>query len=229
MKTTELRTTRFLVQIPNLDGDGIAETVAVDVQCFTDPETGEDVLTSDSIELIDRTKARRMGLILPDELKSLRERLDLSQDEISDLLQIGAKTYTRWESGRARPSRSLNVMLCALRDGVITVEYLRALRTGGGVTSRFAERISARDWTMGVDCWSWVAALGSDPETRMKTVIHSASAGIALFARPMGQRLAQPNPKVVKLVDRDGGHTMIPDRLFGSSPRHQWVQETSEE
>jgi transcriptional regulator with XRE-family HTH domain len=71
-----------------------------------------------------------MGLMLPDEIRELRERLDLTQDEICELLQIGAKTYSRWESGRARPSRSMNVLLCGLRDGVITVEYLRSLREG---------------------------------------------------------------------------------------------------
>lgn len=229
MKTPELRTTSFLVQIPNLDGDGIAETVSVEVQCFTDPETGAEVLTPESLELIDRTKARRMGLILPDELKSLRERLDLSQEEISDLLQIGAKTYTRWETGRARPSRSMNVMLCALRDGVMTVEYLRALRTGGGVTSRFAERISASEWMPSGDFGSWFAALSSAPEASAKVFIQSASPGKTVLVRLMEQRLTQFTPKVVKLVDRDGGETMIPDRLFGSRPRHHWIQETIEE
>lgn len=229
MKTPELRTTSFLVQIPNLDGDGIAETVSVEVQCFTDPETGAEVLTPESLELIDRTKARRMGLILPDELKSLRERLDLSQEEISDLLQIGAKTYTRWETGRARPSRSMNVMLCALRDGVMTVEYLRALRTGGGVTSRFAERISASEWMPSGDFGSWFAALGSAPEASAKVFIQSASPGKTVLVRLMEQRFTQFTPKVVKLVDRDGGETMIPDRLFGSRPRHHWIQETIEE
>lgn len=229
MKTPKLRTTSFLVQIPNLDGDGIAETVPVEVQCFTDPETGMEVLTPESLELIDRTKARRMGLILPEELKSLRERLDLSQDEISDLLQIGAKTYTRWETGRARPSRSMNVMLCALRDGVMTVEYLRALRAGGGVTSRFAERLSASEWTPSSDYWSWFAALGSAPKTPAKVFIQSTSAWKTVLDRLVEQQSAQFTPKVVKLGDREGGETMIPDRLFGSRPRHHWTQETVEE
>lgn len=121
----------FEVVIPNLDGDGIAEAVPIEVEAYTDPDTGEDVLTPESLELIEKTQARRMGLMLPEEIRQLREdRLELTQDEICELLQIGAKTYTRWETGRARPSRSMNVLLCALRDGVITVEYLRTLRSG---------------------------------------------------------------------------------------------------
>jgi DNA-binding transcriptional regulator YiaG len=129
--TTEkmkLKTIPFDVPIPNLDGDAIASTVRIEVQAFTDPGTGEDVLTPESIELIEKTQARHMGLMAADEIKALRLRLALSQDEMSELLQIGAKSYTRWESGRARPSRSMNVTLCALRDGQLGVNYLRALR-----------------------------------------------------------------------------------------------------
>jgi DNA-binding transcriptional regulator YiaG len=128
MKNTTLKTQQLNVHIPNLEGDGIAEIVPVDVQTYFDPDLGEDVLTPESLELIDRVKARRMGLLLPEEIKELRERLKLTQKEMSDLLQIGEKSYTRWESGRARPSRSMNVVLCALRDGQLDVNYLRVLQ-----------------------------------------------------------------------------------------------------
>ncbi len=59
---------------------------------ITDTETGEEILTPESLERIEQVKARRMGLVSSDELKSLRERPDLTQEEISDLLQMGAKT-----------------------------------------------------------------------------------------------------------------------------------------
>ena len=124
----KLKMIPFDVHIPNLDGDGTAEIITIEVQAYTDPGTGEDVLSPESMHLIEKTQARHMGLMTADEMKALRMRLGLSQDEMSDLLQIGAKTCTRWESGRARPSRSMNVMLCALRDGQLRVNYLRALR-----------------------------------------------------------------------------------------------------
>ncbi len=132
--TTDFKMRPFEVHIPNLDGDGIAETIRIEVPVRIDPESGEEILTPEAHELIEKTKARRMGLMSPDEIRELRERFDLTQEEMSGLLQIGAKTYTRWESGRARLSRSMNVILSALRDGVVTVEYLRSLRDG-------------RDWT----------------------------------------------------------------------------------
>ncbi len=170
MNTPELRTTSFLVHVPNLEGDGIAEIVPIEVQCFIDTETGEEVLTPESLEKIEQTKARRMGLISSDELKKLRERLDLTQEDISNLLQIGAKTYTRWESGRARPSRSMNVLLCALRDGVISLEYLRALRSGNGVTLGFARQILASNWLVGRHALFWVNRTERQEVTQNKRV-----------------------------------------------------------
>jgi DNA-binding transcriptional regulator YiaG len=128
MNKKKLETVRFDVHIPNLEGDAVAEIIPIEVQVYLDSESGEKVLTSESLELIETTQARRMGLMLPGEIKALRLRLRLTQNEISDLLQIGEKSYTRWETGRARPSRSINVLLCALRDGRIKPEYLRALR-----------------------------------------------------------------------------------------------------
>ena len=123
----KIKTIPFDIHIPNLDGNGIAETVRVEVDAYFNPETGEDVLTPESLEFIERTQARHMGLLSAEEIKMLRERLGLTQNEMSNLLQIGAKTYTRWESGRARPSRSMNVLLCALRDGQLDMNYLCAL------------------------------------------------------------------------------------------------------
>jgi DNA-binding transcriptional regulator YiaG len=128
MKPTTTKKVTFQVQIPNLDGDGIADSVPIEVQVYADPETGEEVLTQESLELIEKTQARYMGLLSAEEIKELRRRLDVTQHEISELLQVGEKTYTRWENGRSRPSRSMNLLLCALRDGWINVNYLRFLR-----------------------------------------------------------------------------------------------------
>jgi len=141
--TTDLNMRPFDVHIPNFDGDAIAETVRIEVPVRIDPATGDEILTAEAHDLIEKTKSRLLGLMSPEELRELREdRLHLTQEEMSDLLQIGAKTYTRWESGRARPSRSLNVMLCAIRDGLLTVEYLRCLRDGRDWSSLLKRRLA---------------------------------------------------------------------------------------
>ena len=60
--------------------------------------------------------------MLPDDIRQLRERFGLTQTEISNALGLGGKTWTRWESGRERPSRSMNNMLVFLHNGKLTLE-----------------------------------------------------------------------------------------------------------
>ena len=115
------------VHIPTLDGGGIAETVKVKVPAWRDPKDGEVYLDTEATTILDKVKARHMGLLTPEQIKALRKRLGLTQPQISELLQIGEKTWTRWETGRERPSRSINVLLFALNDGKLDVAYLRSV------------------------------------------------------------------------------------------------------
>lgn len=115
------------VHIPTLDGQGIADRITVKVPALRDPKDGEIYYDAQSTALLDKVKARHMGLLSPDQIRCLRERLGMTQREISGLLQIGEKTWTRWETGRERPLRCINVILCALNDGQIGIAYLRSL------------------------------------------------------------------------------------------------------
>src|ERR1035437_6829556 len=127
-KNPQIEWTDFQVAIPSPDGTKIVETVVIKVPIERDPSTGEEILTTDALDLIETTQARHMGLLLPSEIRALRKRLGLTQREFGDLLQVGEKTATRWENGHGRPSRSLNVLLCALRDGQLPVGYLEDLQ-----------------------------------------------------------------------------------------------------
>lgn len=124
----EVKYADVLVRIPNLDGDGIAETLTVQVPVTIDPNTGEELLTEKAIEIIDNTKARYMGLLLAPEIKKIRERHGLTQKRISELVQSGEKSWTRWETGKARPSRMVNVLLRLIYDGKVFIEDLIAQR-----------------------------------------------------------------------------------------------------
>lgn len=127
MKTELIKTeTTVKVSIPTLDGKAVAEVVKLTVPCLKDPVSGEEFLKSEAMDMMDQTKARYMGLLLPEEIKNLRQSLSLTQSKMSELLQIGAKSYSRWETGRARPSRSINLLLRALADGKVTPSYLRS-------------------------------------------------------------------------------------------------------
>ena len=117
----------FEVSIPTADGEAIAELVKIQIPMEWDAELEEWLMTEEGLKQVEDTKARHMGLMLPQQLKSLREKLGLTQKQISDVLQIGEKTWSPWENGRLRPSRSMNLLQRALDDGKITVDYLKAV------------------------------------------------------------------------------------------------------
>lgn len=133
---------KYSVAIPTRDGKAVARTVDIEVDGWRDAD-GETFLDGDAEEKIEAIKARHMGLLAPAELKQLRESLGATQKELSELLQLGEKTWTRWESGRERPSRSLNLLLCALRDGKIDLGYLSALRLGHSLATLWLDEAAA--------------------------------------------------------------------------------------
>jgi len=65
-----------------------------------------------------------MGLLLPEQFQELRERYDCSQKEMGELFQVGEKSWTRWETDKHRPSRSISLLVRALYDGDLSINYL---------------------------------------------------------------------------------------------------------
>jgi len=111
---------------PNVPG-GEVRTVMVEVPAMQDPKDGEIYFGPDAAAILDKAKARHMGVLAPQELAELRQRLGLTQKEIAEVLQIGEKTWSRWETGREIVSRSLNVLLRAVYEGKISLPWLRAM------------------------------------------------------------------------------------------------------
>lgn len=131
VKGWEATTAHQPVHIPTLTGDGIAETIWIDVPAWKDPASGQVFLDGHAREKIDAIKARHLGLLTPEHLRSLRDEIGVTQKGMAELLQLGEKSWTRWETGKERPSRSMNVLLCALFDGRLDVNYLRTLADHG--------------------------------------------------------------------------------------------------
>ena len=128
MKTDwKKETSIFDVAIPTLDGKSVAYTVPVEVVCEIEPHSGEEILTHESLALIEKTKARHMGLLAPEDIHQLRKRLQLTQKQFTEILQIGGKTWSRWETGGERPSRSMNILLRALWDEKLDIPYLESM------------------------------------------------------------------------------------------------------
>ena len=167
------------VHIPNLDGTAIAETVTVKVTALRDPKDGEIYLDTEATALLDKVKARHMGLLLPEQIRALRAKLGLTQQQISELLQIGEKTWTRWETGRERPSRVINVLLCALNDGKLDTAYLQSVaRRRNDWTAQLTEECCApsNPWLpTAVEKWQgWRPQAGIE----LGKAIHDAVAGL---------------------------------------------------
>ena len=114
----------FEVLVPNIEGTAIAERVKVKIPIRWDDDLESWVLTPESHEIIDNTKARHMGLLLPDEFKALRKRFNLTQKEMGVIFQAGEKSWTRWESGQHRPSRSISLLIRAVYEDELSINYL---------------------------------------------------------------------------------------------------------
>lgn len=125
MALKKTKTSEFNVAIPTADGAAVAYHVPITITLAWDEAIHDWFVTPESEGLIESTKARHLGLLLPEDIRLLRQRLRLTQRELGELLQIGEKSWTRWETGRQRPSRSINIILRALADGRLDAEYLR--------------------------------------------------------------------------------------------------------
>jgi len=70
---------------------------------------------------------RALDLPTPSEIIALRERLQLSQAEFSELTGIGKATISRWERGRMLPNRALARYLQLLARDPANVTVLKSI------------------------------------------------------------------------------------------------------
>ena len=117
----------FDIYIPATGQRKAAKVNTIQMDVYTD-DFGHETVTPESSILIDKTQARYMGLLADSEIRALRERLILSQDQLSDLLGCGKKSLSRWENGREYPSQLVNTPLRLLEEKKVTPEDLRSVR-----------------------------------------------------------------------------------------------------
>jgi len=68
------------------------------------------------------------GLLHSEEIRAIREGLDLSQAQFERLLGVGPKTVVRWEKGTVFQNGATDTLLRLIRDVPACVEYLGARR-----------------------------------------------------------------------------------------------------
>ncbi len=125
--TPKFKNRSFDIFIPATESRPAIKVTTIPVQVRLD-EDGDEILTPESLELVEKTQARYMGLLTGSDIRTLRERLKLSQGELSELLGCGDKSLSRWENGHGYPSQLVNTILRALDEGLLTPAQLRRLQ-----------------------------------------------------------------------------------------------------
>lgn len=72
------------------------------------PNCNEEFLGPEALKIIEDAKYKQLGLLTPDELRMIREKLGLTQEQISSLLGVGKKSYFRWENGLSIQNKSID-------------------------------------------------------------------------------------------------------------------------
>lgn len=95
---------------------------------------GKELWRPDQVEAAHRAAAalvrRDEGLLMPEEIRSIREELGLTQEEFEQLLRAGKKTVTRWETGEVFQARTADELMRVIRDVPGAAAYLAARRAG---------------------------------------------------------------------------------------------------
>jgi putative zinc finger/helix-turn-helix YgiT family protein len=102
----------------------VAEAVPV-LAC---PACGEIFYGPEAEQAHHRAICKALGLLTPEQIRGVRERLGLSQGEFARLTGIGVATLSRWEQGRLMQTRSLDRYLRLLDAIPAAVRVLERLR-----------------------------------------------------------------------------------------------------
>lgn len=109
---------------------------AVPVQVCQNPDCGETLYGPEAARVRHRAICAAMGLLTPEQIKGLRERLGPSQEEFAGLTGIGVATLSRWERGRLLQTRALDRylrLLDALPEAAHVLERVPTSASNGMV------------------------------------------------------------------------------------------------
>ena len=116
---------RSALRLP-VNGEEISVPSALHLRC---PKCGEVVLRfQDAKRLREDAIAiyrNKHGLLVADDIRTIRERFRLTQADLAHLLRLGANTVSRWESGRNVQTAAMDVLLRLIRDLPGSIDYLR--------------------------------------------------------------------------------------------------------
>lgn len=88
---------------------------------------GEQLSGPEAAAIRHRAVCKTLGLLGPDEVRGVRERMGLTQAQFSKLTGIGEATISRWERGRLLQNRANDRYLRLLASGPEMVHLLEAM------------------------------------------------------------------------------------------------------
>lgn len=98
------------------------------VKKFRCDACGETILDQESENRISDAQRAAMGRLTGGELERFRKNLELSQEEMADLLGAGQKTYCRWESADHFQSEAFDRFIRLLMFAPSNIEALKLIR-----------------------------------------------------------------------------------------------------
>jgi HTH-type transcriptional regulator/antitoxin MqsA len=88
--------------------------------------TGADMKVSD--RMLNRLKARAEGLLAPDEIRRIRKKLGLTQEQAGELIGGGPRAFQKYETGDLLPSRAISSALALLDHDPAALNVLKGRR-----------------------------------------------------------------------------------------------------
>ncbi len=123
----ETKTVPFDIYIPASENREAIKVTTIDIEVVTD-QHGDEMITPESSERIDKTQARYMGLLAGEDITALRKKLGLTQNQFSEQLGCGKKSLSRWENGHEFPTQLVNTLLRLLDEERVDLSDLKATR-----------------------------------------------------------------------------------------------------
>jgi len=115
----------------------------VPVESCDNPKCAEEFSGPVAASIRHHAICRALGLLTPAEIRAIRERLGMTQEQFTKLTRIGEATICRWERGRLlqNPAMDRYLRLVALSED--NVRFLKGLEKDGPLTAPAAPRQEA--------------------------------------------------------------------------------------
>ena len=116
------------------------EQVEVQREVYQCGSCGEEFLTPDQARAFARNVKneirKKNGLLPPERIAEIRHKLDLTQEQLEELLNTGPKVVVRWESGKVIQSGGHDNMLRLLERDAAVMARLQQIQQARAVEQK---------------------------------------------------------------------------------------------